>query len=119
MVNVTPGKFRFAVELKRFVEQRSPSGDFEQGEAAVSLRRFASIQSVTGREAIRARVVEADVSHIVQVQTDSKVVAVTPEYQIHYDDKWLGKVRIFEILSARQLDEEQRVTEFICKELVA
>lgn len=112
------GKFRHSVEVKQFAEGRTPSGDFGPGELTVYARRIAAIETLRGREAVRARVMEADVSHIVRIHTDSVIVSATPDMQIHYPDAWLGKTRVFEILSVRQIDDENRITEFLCKEKV-
>lgn len=113
------GKFRNLVEIKKGTQTRTPSMDFVPGEMTVHARRYASIETPSGREAERAKVVEAEVTHIVRIPTDSTVYQSTPDMQIHFDDKWLGQLRIFEILSIRNIDEENRLTEFMCKEKVA
>lgn len=119
MRDVRFGQFRHSVEIKEPGQQRTPSGDFEPGEPVTFCNRFAAIRGLSGQEAVRARAVEAETTHLIQIRTDSQVAQVTPRMQIHFDDKLSGRVRVFEILSKIDLEELGRVTEFTCKERVS
>lgn len=119
MREVQFGQFKHQVEILSPGENRTPSGDWSEGTLTVFATRLAAINGLTGRELVRARTVEAEVTHLVSIRSDDKVAQATPKMRIRFQDHRSGRNRLFEILFIRDIEEAGRVTEFMCKEQVA
>ena len=73
---------------------------------------WANINPLGGGEKMRAMVVESKLTHIVTVRYDSRFMPPTTV------DAWRIKfgTRLFNIISARNIDEENKYIEFQCNE---
>lgn len=73
---------------------------------------WASIEPISGREVFAAQLVVADVTHRVRMWYRSDVT-ITPEKRLLYG------ARVFEIVSAMNIDEHNAEWEILCKETVS
>lgn len=119
MRDIQAAKYKHLVEIWNPGSERTPSGDFVEGTPTKFASRYASINGLSGRELVRARAVESEVTHLVAMRTDSVVSKSSPKMQVRFQDHRANKLRTFEILSIRDIEEAGRETEFLCKELVA
>lgn len=119
MRRVPQRRYPHLVEIWDLGFSRTPSGDWKEGTPTVFAKRLASINGLSGRELVRARAVEAEVTHLVSMISDDILSQATPKMQVRFQDHRANKLRTFEILFIRDIEEAGRVAEFMCKELVA
>lgn len=74
--------------------------------------RWARVEPITGREVWNAEQVQADVTHRVTVRFDETIQANAVRWSFDYNG------RIFEVRSARDIDEARRFLELLCVEQV-
>lgn len=105
------GKLRHRVTIERYVTDRDPEDNSVIKEWRPYATRWASIEPLRSREYWQAAQTQSEATHTIRMRYTP---GITSSMRIVY------KGRIFEIVGPpRNLDEENRITEILAKEVVS
>ncbi len=102
------------ITVQERIETDTETGDIEETWNAVATC-WAAVKPLRGREFWQAQQVQSEVTHKV---TTRWVDGVTTDHRILFRRRGGGKLRIFNIMSVINVEEDNVILEMLCKESV-
>lgn len=104
------GPLRHLAWVQRVTQARTDAGGYTESWANLA-RAWVSISPIRGAEFLNAEAMNSDITHKV-VSRDIPGYTFTPR------DRISARSRVFNIMSVANVDERDRMLEFMCKEVV-
>ncbi len=112
MRDTQPRRFIKLLTVNSMPEARNSTTGEVRPTPTFLCQRWGSVEPMVGRELMIAKEVQADVTHKIEMYSDSTTRTITPQMQVMYG------ARTFNILYVMNLEERNRRTMMYAKEQV-